>query len=510
MNQEAQNDAAAGKLAAEDPNCGSFIFYTTTHEEKNNINHLLRSPHTIDANFSTTPRPFPDYSPRNPSVVTDTHLIRHVTTTIKRRRLEPLRRVLKPYESRFKPSHLTWVLINIKNDYKLALNFFNWAKSRSHEQQLLHPTLESLCIVVHIAVASNDVGTAKRLVYEFWARPRLDVLKYFELFTERLIYTYKDWGSHPVVFDVYFQVLVETGFVLEAEKLFHKLLAYGLVVSVDSCNLFLSKLSCNFEGIKIAAKDVPKKKKIAVKVFEEFPELGVCWNTVSYNIVLHCLFQLGKVKEAHNLLVQMEHRGDFPDVVSYGVVVSGYCKFGELDKVLKLVDELKRKGSKPNEYIYNNIIVVYTTLNSGFCKSGDFLAACKLFNEMKHKKIVPDFVTYTSVIHGICKSGKIAEAHEMFNEMFVKGFKPDEVTYTALIDVGYCKAGEMKEAFAVHPRWKKYVEARKLFEEMRTHGLVAEKDIYDIFVDVNYEEGNWEITLELWDEAIEKCLVNET
>ncbi|PNX82822.1 pentatricopeptide repeat-containing protein mitochondrial-like [Trifolium pratense] len=414
MNQEAQNDAAAGKLAAEDPNCGSFIFYTTTHEEKNNINHLLRSPHTIDANFSTTPRPFPDYSPRNPSVVTDTHLIRHVTTTIKRRRLEPLRRVLKPYESRFKPSHLTWVLINIKNDYKLALNFFNWAKSRSHEQQLLHPTLESLCIVVHIAVASNDVGTAKRLVYEFWARPRLDVLKYFELFTERLIYTYKDWGSHPVVFDVYFQVLVETGFVLEAEKLFHKLLGYGLVVSVDSCNLFLSKLSCNFEGIKIAAKDV---------------------------------------KEAHNLLVQMEHRGDFPDVVSYGVVVSGYCKFGELDKVLKLVDELKRKGSKPNEYIYNNIIVVYTTLNSGFCKSGDFLAACKLFNEMKHKKIVPDFVTYTSVIHGICKSGKIAEAHEMFNEMFVKGFKPDEVTYTALIDVGYCKAGEMKEAFAVHPRW---------------------------------------------------------
>ncbi|MCI03013.1 pentatricopeptide repeat-containing protein mitochondrial-like, partial [Trifolium medium] len=219
-------------------------------------------PHTTAANFSTTPRPFPDYSPRNPSV-TDTDLIRHVTTTIKRRRLEPLRRVLKPYESRFKPSHLIWVLINIKNDYKLVLNFFNWAKSRSHEQQQqLHPTLESLCIVVHIAVASNDVETAKRLVFEFWAKPRLDVLKSFELFTEKLIYTYKDWGSHPLVFDVYFQVLVETGFVLEAEKLFHKLLGYGVVVSVDSCNLFLSKLSCNFEGIKVA-----------VKVFEEFPEL---------------------------------------------------------------------------------------------------------------------------------------------------------------------------------------------------------------------------------------------
>ncbi|CAK8561566.1 unnamed protein product [Lathyrus sativus] len=289
---------------------------------------------TAAACFSTTPRPFPDYSPRNPSV-TDTDLIRHITTTIKRRRLEPFRRVLKPYESRFKPSHFIWVLINIKDDYQLVLNLFNWVKSRS--QQQLHPTLESLCIVVHIAVASNDIETAKRLVFEFWATPRLDVSKSFDVFSERLIYTYKDWGSHPLVFDVFFQVLVETGFVLQAEKLFHKLLGYGVVVSVDSCNLFLSRLSCNFEGIKIA-----------VKVFEEFPELGVCWNNVSYNIVLHCLCQLGKVKEAHNLHVQMEHRGNFPDVVSYGVVISGYCKIGELDKVLKLVDELKRKGLKPN------------------------------------------------------------------------------------------------------------------------------------------------------------------
>jgi hypothetical protein len=38
--------------------------------------------------------------------------------------------------------------------------------------------------------------------------------------------------------------------------------------------------------------------------------------------------------------------------------------------------------------------------------------------------------------------------------------------------------------------------------------LTAEREIYNIFIDMNFEEGNMEITLELCDEAIEKCLVD--
>ncbi|KAF7809217.1 glutathione S-transferase U17-like [Senna tora] len=59
---------------------------------------------------------FPDYSPKKPAIK-DTELVHHISTTIKLRRSEPLRRVLKPYESKFKPDHLIWVLMDIKNDY---------------------------------------------------------------------------------------------------------------------------------------------------------------------------------------------------------------------------------------------------------------------------------------------------------------------------------------------------------------------------------------------------------
>ncbi|CAL5357988.1 unnamed protein product [Camellia sinensis] len=404
-------------------------------------------------------RPFPDYSPKKPTI-RDSELTNQITTTIKQRRSEPLRRVLKPYESKFKPHHLIWVLINIKKDYKLVLDFFDWACLRKN------PSIESLCIVIQIAVAARDLKTARRLIWDFLMKPNLDVSVVFAHFVERLIYVYKDWGSNPFVFDILFQVLVEFGMLDEARKLFDKMLNYGVIMSVDSCNLFLSSLPKNDVGVEIA-----------LKIFSEFPEVGVCWNTASHNIVIHSLCRLGKVKEAHQLLIQMELRGCVPDVISYSTVINGYCQAGEFQTVLKLVEEMQTKGLKPNPNTFNSIIillckigkvvdaemvlremlrqgvlpdnVVYTTLIDGFCKAGSVTAAYNLLEEMQNSKIIPDFVTYTAIISGLCQTGNMAEANKLFHEMLSRGMQLDEVTYTVLID-GYCKAGDMKQAFLLH------------------------------------------------------------
>ncbi|XP_020975911.1 pentatricopeptide repeat-containing protein At1g05670, mitochondrial [Arachis ipaensis] len=450
----------------------------------------------------SNPRPFPDYSLKKPTV-TDTHFVHRISTTIKQRRSEPLRRILKPYESKFKPDHFIWVLMDIKNDYNLVLDFFNWARLRRD------PSLEALCIVLQISVAARDLRMAQRLVSEFWGRPRLNAHQVFDVFTERLIYTYKDWGADPHVFDVFFQVIVESGMLLEAGKLFYKLLSYGVVLSVDSCNLFLTRLGGSFKGMWTA-----------VRVFREYAEVGVCWKTMSYNIILHCLCNLGKIREAHTLLIQMEFRGNVPDVVSYSTMISGYCQVGEVEKVLKLVEELRRKGLTPNEYTFNNILVllckagevveamkvlrqmskqgafpdnvVYTTLISSFCKSGNVSAAYKLFDEMRHKKINPDFVTYTSVLHGLCQTGQMVEAHQLFSEMIGKGLEPDEVTYTALID-GHCKAGEMKEAFSIH-------------NQMVQKGLTPNIITYTALVDGLCKRGEVDIANDLLHEMAGKGL----
>ncbi|KAL6192428.1 hypothetical protein ACLB2K_033516 [Fragaria x ananassa] len=159
---------------------------------------LFRSVSNMLSSGSTDMRPFPDYSPKRPTIK-DAELVHGISTTIKLRRFEPLRRILKHYESKFRSDHLIWVLMNIKSDYKLVLDLFDWACLRRD------PTLEARCIVVHIAAASNDLKTAHGLIRDFWAKPKLDVSLSCTHFSDRLIYTYKDWGSEPHVFDVFFQ-----------------------------------------------------------------------------------------------------------------------------------------------------------------------------------------------------------------------------------------------------------------------------------------------------------------
>ncbi|KAJ8467003.1 hypothetical protein OPV22_029555 [Ensete ventricosum] len=93
------------------------------------------------------------------------------------------------------------------------------------------------------------------------------------------------------------------------------------------------------------------------------------------------------------------------------------------------------------------------------------------------------------LIHG---ARNMKEACYFHSEMISKGFGLRRSSYNALIK------GLVRK--------KRLTEAKQLFEEMRAKNLVANREIYNIFIDINYTEQNIEMTLELCDEAIEKCL----
>ncbi|GJX80118.1 hypothetical protein Tco_0328267 [Tanacetum coccineum] len=133
------------------------------------------------------------------------------------------------------------------------------------------PSLEARCIIIQISVAAKDPKMAHGLIHDFWTKPNVDATLPFTLFMEKLIYTYKDWGSNPHVFDIFFQVLVQVGILDGAKKLFYKMLNYGVVISVDSCNLYLSQLSKNTDRCKATS-----------RIFSEFFKEGVKWNTMSH------------------------------------------------------------------------------------------------------------------------------------------------------------------------------------------------------------------------------------
>ncbi|KAK9098769.1 hypothetical protein Syun_025814 [Stephania yunnanensis] len=119
------------------------------------------------------------------------------------------------------------------NDFNLVLNFFNWVRLRKET------SVVARCIVIHVSAALRHPKTARDLIRGFWASAGgLDIGNSFRHFVEQLVYTYKDWGSDPTIFDIVFQVLVEVGLFVKAKKLFDKMFNYGVVMSVGSCIIF--------------------------------------------------------------------------------------------------------------------------------------------------------------------------------------------------------------------------------------------------------------------------------
>ncbi|KAE8716504.1 hypothetical protein F3Y22_tig00110114pilonHSYRG00148 [Hibiscus syriacus] len=292
-----------------------------------------------------------------------------------------------------------WVLMTIKDDYGLVLDFFEWACLRRD------PTFEARCIIVQIAVASKDLKMAHQLIHDFWSKPDLDIRLAFSCFLERLIYTYKDW----------------------------------------------------------------------VKVFIELPDVGICWNTMSYNIIIHSLCKLGKMKEAHSLLLQMKlkacipdvtgkvaeaekvfretlNQGIPPDIVVYTTLIDGFCKLGNTDSVKRLLNEIhgemKEAFALHNQMVQMGLIpnvVTYTALADGLCKCGEVDTTNELLHKMCGRGFQPNIFTYYSLVNGLCKSGNIAQAIKLMNDMEIEGLHPNVITYTTLI-YAYCKTGEMDKA----------------------------------------------------------------
>ncbi|KAL2924952.1 hypothetical protein RDABS01_007319 [Bienertia sinuspersici] len=132
----------------------------------------------------------------------------------------------------------------------------------------------------------------------------------------------------------------------------------------------------------------------------------------------------------------MELRGCLPDVVSYSIIINGYCQLGELERVLKLVNEMRMKGLKPMLLTFNSIILlmcksgkvadaerVLREMIDGYCKTGKLREAFFWHNEMVEKGMSPNVVTYAASL--------------MAFDMEVTGFHPDAITYTTLMDA-YC------------------------------------------------------------------------
>ncbi|KAG9134522.1 hypothetical protein Leryth_000878 [Lithospermum erythrorhizon] len=165
----------------------------------------------------------------------------------------------------------------------------------------------------------------------------------------------------------------------------------------------------------------------AMEVLAEMTRIGVPANLVTYNILLKGYCQQLQVDKAKELIREMiDSVGIEPDVVSYNTVIDGCILIDDSEGALTFFNEMRSRGIAPTK-------ISYTTLMKAFALSGQPKLAGKIFDEMlKDPRVKVDIVAWNMLVEGFCRLGFVDEAKSAIERMKENGFQPDVATYGSL------------------------------------------------------------------------------
>lgn len=231
----------------------------------------------------------------------------------------------------------------------------------------------------------------------------------------------------------------------------------------------------------------------AVKTFEELPHLK-CQRTVkSLNALLTAYVDSKKFNQVENIFRHLPSKLSLtPDEYSYTITIQALCELGSsesLDTALELLNEMEKKGLKPNLVTFNNIF-------NGFYNGGRFLEGERIWGVMEKKEIAPDIRSYNARLRGLILAGMSSEACSLFEELKTKETKPDTFTYNAMIK-GYCGEGKLDDA-------------RKVYNELLEDGTCVEnRCTYEMLIPALCEKGEVLFALKLCTKSISSnCYVS--
>ncbi|KAK4478098.1 hypothetical protein RD792_017363 [Penstemon davidsonii] len=255
----------------------------------------------------------------------------------------------------------------------------------------------------------------------------------------------------------------------------------------------------------------------------------------------------GLISEARSVFDKMSQR----DVVTWNIMIDGYCQSGLFDNVLSLLEEMKSSNTEPDGRIFttilsacgrarnleignivhgfiseNNIaidsyletallnmyagcgamdmaqtlykklktknVVSSTTMISGYSKVGNIEAARLIFDEMVDK----DLVCWSAMISGYAESDKPQEALKIFHEMQQYGIKPDLVTMLSVVSA-CAHLGALDQAKQI----------RKFVDE---NGFGKALPINNALIDMYAKCGNLEGAKEVFNRMYKKNVISWT
>ncbi|KAL2475320.1 Pentatricopeptide repeat-containing protein [Abeliophyllum distichum] len=332
----------------------------------------------------------------------------------------------------------------------------------------------------------------------------------------------KDYECEPSAksYVTVFSILVDESQLKMAFKFYRYMRQIGIPASVPSLNVLIKAL-CKSNGTMDAA----------FRIFHEMPKRGYTPDSYTYGTLINGLCRVGRIREAKELLIEMEANDCSPTVVTYSLLIHALCQSNYLDEAFELLKKMKSKGIEPNVYTYSSLM-------DGLCKNGHSSQAKELFERMIQKRQVPNTIIYSSLIHGLCRDGKLNDAVEILDRMKVQGLKPDAGLYSKVIN-GFCEINKFLEAvnfldemvlagitpnrvtWGLHVRIHNRVvqglctegdlnRAFQLYMSLRSRGISVEANTFESLVHCTCKKGDLHKAARIIDEMVlDGCIPGE-
>ncbi|KAL6539138.1 hypothetical protein OROGR_011787 [Orobanche gracilis] len=129
---------------------------------------------------------------------------------------------------------------------------------------------------------------------------------------------------------------------------------------------------------------------------------GCLPNIVTFNVRIQFLVCKGRAWDANKLLNFMRRRKkfpEFPDEVSYNLVIKGFCRARYYKMAMKVYLSFQDDGYKPNQKIYQTMIHY-------ICMAGEFDLAYTMCKDSMEKNWYPSVHTINNLLEGLVKDGK--------------------------------------------------------------------------------------------------------
>lgn len=405
-------------------------------------------------------------------------------------------------------------VLEMNVDIDAKITFFNWAGLRSNYIHN-HSTYKAF---IHLL---EEARLATRL--SDWVYPTLlGLYLKFRKFEKALLLVEEmeqTPGSSPAFYSYYTELIKEFVRVGKIEEAY----CLHLNVSRDALSpdlVFLKKL------INILSK---------IGRVELLTKVAGVWTFMhradSYSALIMTLFESkAPDSEVSYLFDEMKADGVSPVVLTYAILINGFCERNKVEKALLLLEEMDKEDlptspacyrfiksirsqagnelSKEEEEsfrivscrvyavmikhfgkrgklmdLFNEMmkqedqeesaldVYAYNALMSGMVKAGMIDEANLLLRKMEEKGCIADVNSHNIILNGFARTGVPERAIEMFETMKHSGVKPDGITYNTLLGC-FAHAGMFKEA-------------ARMMREMKDEGFVYDAITYSSILEAD-------------------------